>query len=176
VLVAGGAGLLAVVGLAVLLMRGGASAPGPATADPMSGTLIIRSQPAGAQVIVDGDPSGLATPANVTGLRAGRSVEVRVEKSGYAPRSRRLEVKPGAPTVHDFELVEDAGTLVIQDLPAGASVFVDDAAVEVRGPITLPLGPHRVRVETPEELLFSADIVVQRGEQTVNLAPSRRGP
>lgn len=170
----GGVSVLAVVGVAAALLRG--PAPAGATARPLTGTLTIRSFPPGAQVLIDGDPSGRVTPATLAGLRAGKSVEIRVEKAGYAAASRRIEVRPGAPTAHDFELPEAIGRVTIDGLPAGASVFVDDAAVEGRGPLALPIGPHRVRVETPDELLFSAEVTVQPGEQTVRLTPSRRAP
>lgn len=173
-LVVGGAGSLAALAVVVVLGRG--PAPARATAQPLTGALTIRSFPPGAQVMVDGDPSGLVTPATLPRLRAGKSVEIRVEKAGYGSVSRRIDVKAGPPTAHDFELSEATGKLVIEDLPANATVFIDDSAVEGRGPVSLSIGPHRVRVETPEELLFSAEVTVQRGEQTVRLAPSRRGP
>jgi hypothetical protein len=138
-------------------------------------SLTIRSRPAGAQVLIDGNPSGLVTPATLTGLRPGRSVELRLDKSGYGPVSRRIQVQAGN-AAHDFELAETTGTLRIESLPANATTFVDDSPLEGRGPFSLAIGPHRLRVETPDDVLFTGELQIQRGEQTVRLAPSRKGP
>ena len=173
-LAVGALGLVAVAGIAFLALR--TTAPRAATAQPLAtGALTIRSRPAGAHILVDGNPSGLFTPATLPLLPTGRSVEVRLDKSGYGPVSRTIAVQPGSST-HDFELAEANGTIRIESLPANATIFVDDTAVEGRGPLSVAIGPHRLRVETPGDVLFTGELEVQRGEQTVRLAPSRKGP
>jgi serine/threonine protein kinase len=170
----GGLGLVVAVGIAIASFR--VSAPPAATADPLTtGTLTIRSRPAGAQVLIDGNPSGLVTPAVLPGLPAGRGVEIRLDKSGYAPASRRITVAPG-PSAHDFEMTETSGTLRFEDLPANATIFIDDNPAEGPGPLTVALGARRIRVEIPGDVLFSAEMQITRGEQTVRIAPSRKGP
>jgi hypothetical protein len=169
-----GMGLVVAAGIAFASMR--VSAPPRATAEPLTtGTITIRSRPAGAHVLVDGNPSGLVTPATVPGLKAGRAVEVRLDKTGYATASRRITVPPG-PSAHDFDLTEATGTLRFEDLPANATIFIDDTAVEGSGPVTVGLGARRVRVETPGDVVFTGEMQISRGEQTVRIAPSRKGP
>jgi serine/threonine protein kinase len=174
--------LVAIAALAIGLGAGMAfvslrrSAPAPAGAEPLgTGTLTIRSRPAGAHVLVDGNPSGLSTPATLQGLPVGRSVELRLDKAGYTTASRRITVTAGA-SAHDFELAEATGTLRFEGLPPAATIFVDDSQAEGLGPLSLAIGPHRVRVETPGDVLFTGEMQIQRGEQTVRIAPARKGP
>jgi len=167
-------GMVAAAGIAFASLR--ETAPARATAEPLTtGTLTIRSRPVGAHVLIDGNPSGLITPATLPGLKAGRSVEIRLDKAGYATASRRIAVAPG-PSAHDFELAEATGTLRFENLPDNATIFVDDSQAEGRGPLSVPIGPHRVRVETPGDVVFTSEMQIQRGEQTVRLAPARKGP
>jgi hypothetical protein len=162
---------------AVLVARTHARVPMPDAASPapLVGGLDLRSDPPGAHVFVDGDPNGLVTPAMLTGLRAGRSIEIRIDKPGYQPVSKRVEIAAGQPRPLDIRLVEAAGTIVVEELPLRASLYVDDVLVEGTRPISLPLGPHRLRVETSAELYFSRDIDVHPGEQRIRVeAPPRR--
>lgn len=67
--------------------------PGPAAADAGRGDVgsaLIESRPAGARVVVDGDPAGI-TPLVLTELRSGRH-EVRIEQDGYLPWITEVEV------------------------------------------------------------------------------------
>ena len=59
------------------------------------GALEIRSQPPGAHVFVDGTPSGLRTPTVLTGLPAGRRVQVRLDKPGYEPVTEQVTLTDG---------------------------------------------------------------------------------
>ena len=92
VLVLGGIGAVA----AVVLRGGHASSETPvATATRATATLEIRSEPPGAHVFVDGTPSGLRTPTVLTGLSAGKRVEVRLDKPGYEPATEQVTLADG---------------------------------------------------------------------------------
>jgi hypothetical protein len=81
-----------------------AAAPPPARAEPSAapasvladaadgavGSVFVESRPAGARVVIDGEPAGV-TPIVVTDLRSGRR-EVRIEQDGYAPWVTVVEV------------------------------------------------------------------------------------
>ena len=142
---------------------------------PATGGLDVNSDPPGAYLFVDGDPNGLVTPALLTGLRAGRAVEIRLDKPGYQPVTRRVEITAGAPQPLDVHLVEAAGTVIVEALPARASLYVDDVLVEGRRPISLPFGSHHLRVETSAELYFSREIDVRPGEQRIRVEAPKRG-
>jgi len=58
-------------------------------------TLEIRSDPPGAHVFIDGSPSGLRTPAVLTGLSAGSSVRVGLDKPGYEPITEQVKLADG---------------------------------------------------------------------------------
>jgi len=168
--------------VAAIVTRSRVSAPAPeAAAAPALGGVDVRSEPEGAHVFVAGDPIGLTTPALLSGLRAGRTIELRLEKAGYQPVSRPIEIAAGAPRVQTFRLVEAAGTIVVDDLPPGSSVYVDGVLVEGTRPISLPLGPHRLRVEASAELILSRDVDVHPGEQRIRVeapgpTPARAKP
>ena len=91
-LVLGGIGVVALVAL-----RGEQSfsdAP-PRAAARATATLEIHSDPPGAHVFVDGTPSGLRTPAVLTGLSAGSSVRVGLDKPGYEPITEQVKLADG---------------------------------------------------------------------------------
>jgi PEGA domain-containing protein len=162
----------------VAILWGRRPAAPPALAQPAAatGVLSIQSQPAGAQLIVDGEPSGLNTPAVLTGLRIGRRLEIRLDRPGYQPLSRRIEVLAGRPQHYKLDLEEAVGIVRLQGLPPEASIFIDDGARPGGGPLSLPLGRHELRVETASDVLFSDTIEVRPGEQTVQIPAGRRTP
>jgi hypothetical protein len=156
------------------------STPAPALASARAarlGALELRTQPAGASVLIDGNPTGLATPATITGLPPDRTIEVRLEKPGFRPivQSIRLASGPGGAgnraTERTFDLVATSGTVRFQGLPARAEVFLDGDPVDLRLPVTAPLGRHHLRVDTRTSPVFSRVIDVKPGEQTLVIGP-----
>jgi hypothetical protein len=136
----------------------------------------VDSDPSGAHILVDGDPSGFVTPAVLRDLRIGRTVEIALDKSGYAPAIRKVEVLPGEPRREQFRLAISSGTVRLEGVPAAATAYVDDSPADARHPLTLTLGSHRIRVEGGEDVLFSVTIDVRAGEQTVRVHADGRGP
>ena len=91
-LVLGGVGVVAVV--AFRGERSFSDAPERAAVR-ATATLEIRSDPPGAHVFIDGSPSGLRTPAVLTGLSAGSSVRVGLDKPGYEPITEQVKLADG---------------------------------------------------------------------------------
>ena len=91
-LVLGGIAVVAVVALRG--ERSFSDAPSRAAVR-ATATLEIRSDPEGAHVLVDGTPSGLRTPAVLTGLSAGSSVQISLDKPGYEPITEKVKVADG---------------------------------------------------------------------------------
>jgi Protein kinase domain/PEGA domain len=145
--------------------------PEPAVPVAVEGRLLIRSEPAGATVIVDGREYGI-TPAIVRGLERGVH-RVRVVREGYVPDERSVAVtrsQPAPSLLVTLEVRRPAterisqarpppapsptierytGSLVVESLPAGATVFLDNKAVG-RTPLALNgvnAGAHVVRLE-----------------------------
>jgi serine/threonine-protein kinase len=171
-IVGGGAALVALV-VGFLLFRPNASqrnAPNERAA--AVGSLLVQSTPAGAQVLIDGDPSGLMTPARINGLRTGRKVDVQVDKPGFRSTKQTVEVATGEPRVLSFALEESMGIIRLDGIPTHATAFVDDAPVNASQPLSLPLGPHRLRVEISGQLFSAMKLDVQKGKQLVRVRPS----
>ncbi len=106
-LVLGGVGVVAVVTLRG--ERSFSDAPERAAAR-ATATLELRSDPPGAHVFIDGSPSGLRTPAVLTGLSAGSSVQVGLDKPGYEPITEQVKLADGQTRIVSLTLrrsVED---------------------------------------------------------------------
>jgi hypothetical protein len=165
-------GLGGIVAAAILLS--GNPEPTEAANVPV-GVLDVQSTPSGARVLLDGDPSGLVTPAHVTGLRAGRRIEVQIDKPGYKTAHQSAEIGAGATRTVVFQLEEAMGIVKVQGLPPRGVTFVDDQQIDVVGPLSLPIGSHRLRVELAGKLYSSTKVDVIKGEQTVQIRPLEEG-
>ena len=142
-----------------------AAAPAAAAPPVFEGRLLVRSEPAGASVMVDGREYG-STPAVVRGLGRGTH-RVRVVRDGYLPEERSVAVTRSQPAPSLLVTLEPrrpaaerasqaaspadgpyTGTLVVESLPPGASVYLDNKPVG-RTPLTLNgvnAGEHVVRL------------------------------
>lgn len=171
-----GVAVVAVLLLGVLwLMRsdGAAGVSSSEGAAATMGSLLVQSTPAGAQVLIDGDPSGLTTPARITGLRSGRKVNIQVDKPGYGLARQVAEVPAGGERVISLSLVESVGLVRLTGVPSHAEVYVDDVLVDAQNPISTSIGPHRLRVESTGQLYASMTINVQKGEHTIAIRPAQ---
>jgi len=175
-------------------IRSTTASPSLLPAPAFSGRLMVRSAPAGARVIVDGRDRG-ASPASVSGLKQGEhrvrvlhdgytAAERRVVLSTSQP-SLALTVplaktpappvapKPGSgqPAKADAapklgaKASAEAGSLVLESRPTGATAFVDGKPVGTT-PLTMPemkAGDHTVRFELEEHRSWTASIKVVGG-------------
>jgi serine/threonine protein kinase len=148
-------------------------APGATAAPVGTGSLEVRSEPPGAHVFVDGDPSGMRTPAVLTGLRIGRTLEIRLDLGGYLPARQQAEIQGVGTRTLSVLLKEATGMLRLEGLPRRATVYIDDAPIEVHGPVSVPVGTHRLRVETMDDVLLNRTIDVAPGEQTIPVRAGR---
>jgi len=121
----------------------------PAPIGASVGTLMVESNPAGVQVLVDGEARGM-TPVTLT-LKAGAHV-LELRGAGE-PRVIPLTVPAGSQVSQYIELPKTGpspGQLQVRTDPAGARVSVDG---QPRGisPITigeLPPGEHEILLES----------------------------
>jgi hypothetical protein len=141
------------------------------------GQLDVSSTPDGAAVFVDGEPTGLRTPAVLRGLASGRVLRVRVEKAGFKSQEREITIAAGEAVARSFELLPSDGLVQFAGVPSDARIFVDDVLVVSDGkPVALPVGQHALRVETRSALVFSGTVVVLAGEQTIRVDGARTAP
>jgi len=152
------------------------------------GRVLVRSTPAGARVLIDGERQG-ATPAAVRNLTPGVH-RVQVVLEGYVTEERRVTISTAQPaqsvvvelerlrassagrdrtTVTPASAAVDAftGALSIESKPDGAQVFLDG---KLRGTTPLEIirvdaGEHAVRLELDGYRRWSASVRIVTGER-----------
>jgi hypothetical protein len=155
--------------------------PSPPVSAGNNGSLLVRSVPSGARVVVDGEARGV-TPLALRSLSYGTH-NVEVTYLGYEPRQRRVALTAERPAQSiDFELrasrAAAAGSAVSRSVPAdtpaelrvdsrprGARVLVDNRPVGVT-PLVLPAvraGSHAVRLEMEGYRSWSTSVYVEAG-------------
>jgi serine/threonine-protein kinase len=158
--------------------------PEPAAAAPASdvrraaapaGRLLIRSEPAGALVFIDGRVSG-ETPVTVRDVSLG-SHAVRVARSGYVPQTERVTLQAESPArTMSFKLEAGlpqtaavVGAVDVDSRPRGARVFVDGRLVG-QAPLRiaeLRPGEHRVTIELGGYYPVTNTVEVVAGKSSV---------
>jgi hypothetical protein len=144
---------------------------------PQTGQLVVLSQPAGADVIVDGQRRGV-TPLTLLLMPGPHPLQLnRADVS----RSISVTIKAGGETTHYVDLdarpapEPEAGQLVVSSEPPGARVSVDGQARGVT-PVTLAdiaAGEHSVVIQGASGPV-QRNVTVQRG-QSASLVVSMTG-
>jgi hypothetical protein len=157
----------------------------PAGAVP-TGRFVIRSQPDGALVTVDGRLEG-PTPVTVVDLPFGEYA-VQVARPGYTPYQETHTLSADEPDRTLLVRLEAAfeppplttGSIVFDSRPQGANVLLDGRLVGTT-PLRLPeviAGTHDVRMELTGYRPVSAGVTVEPGRQArfaVTLTSGRSG-
>ncbi|ABS28037.1 protein kinase [Anaeromyxobacter sp. Fw109-5] len=137
------------------LVVAGAGFAGLRYADPWlrSGVLVVTSEPSGAEVTLDGAPTGLSTPAVIEDVRLTRTHEVALGGEGLRAVTLTTQPTPGrlVARVH-ARLASAMGALRVESDPPGAEVRFDERAVG-RTPLTIPAvrldERHRIDLALP---------------------------
>jgi hypothetical protein len=136
---------------------------------PTSGTLSVSSDPAGAEILIDGKPSGHVTPAKIAMDKAGNH-SVTVRKDGYLDETSTLNVQLGQ-TLHygpalralgrtdDIKVAgrfkkifhggdsEGMGSVSVKTDPRGAQVAINQRILDKRSPVEFYLNPGNYEVD-----------------------------
>lgn len=112
-----------------------------------AGILEITTDPAGAEVTVNGVPRG-KSPVTVRDVPRGEAV-VKVKKDGFEDETREVRISAGDRLAVPIELKGLPGTLFLSSVPDGARFYVND---DFRGvsPVSLKdltPGTYEVRAE-----------------------------
>lgn len=145
----------------------------PARAAPTAGQIAVSSVPADATVEIEGlSGQSWRTPRTITSLAPG-SYKLTINKPGYAPDVRTVQVGAGNRLAVDVRLTVVKGFLNIAGSPAGASVFIDGKDTGKVTPAGFMLDPavHGVVLRKPGYLEAGSDIQLAAG-QTVGYSPS----
>jgi TonB family protein len=138
---------------------------------PTTGTLLVESEPAGAQVTVDGEPRG-ETPLELGELSFGDH-EVRLALKGHDGQSHDVSLSAENPTAEvRAELSRSRraprnGTVSFASEPPGATVFVDGkrvGATPLDG-VRLRAGPHDLSLTLDGHERWSGSVEVVAGRR-----------
>ena len=114
-----------------------------------SGIVEVTSEPAGAEVTVNGHPRG-RTPVKVDGVPKGRAT-VEIKKKGFEGESRELAIVAGESQTLFVKLAGLPGTMTLTSVPDGARFYVNDRP-EGKGPVSLSgLKPGRYSIRVEKE-------------------------
>ncbi len=91
--------------------------------EPVTGLLLVRSTPPGAEVAADGVTVG-TTPALITTLPSGTH-RLRMTNPGFQPKEVDVQITDRTPQKLDIVLVSDSGAVQIEADPVGAEVIVN---------------------------------------------------
>jgi hypothetical protein len=130
-------------------------------------TVLVRSNPRGADILIDGFSTGLATPSVVRNLSAGRH-RVLVSTPGYVPQE--LEITQvdlpgeGPDQVMDVFLeTYPHGALTVESTPPGAKIFLFQRDTGATTPHTFPylkVGTYEVKLESASDSQTLSDVTV----------------
>jgi len=143
--------------------------------EPADGRLAIRSQPAGASVLLGGRYVG-QTPLEVE-IAAGREQEIQLSKAGYESASRKVTVASGEAKGLELVLTPREGVVLFAVEPADAELLVDGASVgKVPAEIKLPAVEHAIEIRKEGYDAFRTRTLPRPGlPQLVKATLKRRG-
>lgn len=129
-----------------------------------SGVAEINSEPAGAEVILNGIPRG-KTPVKVNEIPNGR-LSLVIRKEGYATVSRDIAINAGDTQNLNFVLEALPGALTLTSIPEGARFYVNDQP-SGKSPVhlkDLKPGLYRIRAEADGFTTLHRAVSIGNGE------------
>ena len=139
------------------------------------GTLIVRTEPAGALVSIDGIPGEFRTPYTFDGILAITHT-MRIRMDEYQTEERLVRVESGRPTVESAQLVPNFGFLLIREPDLELFLKTPDDPQEFRvsytpgQPLKRPIGAYTYRL-TKAFHLPTSDTVSIRPNQVREVRP-----
>lgn len=119
------------------------------------GSIVLRSNPAGAAIWLDGDRRPERTPATITGLPLGITYSVKLTHDGFQPITQNVDLNEASREGSIVaRLLPDApppaSVVRITTSPVGAQIFLDGHDTGQRSPATLadirPGVPHQAEL------------------------------
>ena len=129
-----------------------------------SGTVVVQSDPPGAEITVNGIARGVS-PVRVEKVPKGR-VTVRFRREGFDEEIRELSVNAGDEQTVSVALKALPGTLHLISVPEGARFYVNDEA-RGKGPMAIPglsPGTYAVRAELEGYGTVTKSLTLGNGE------------
>ncbi len=132
---------------------------------PMTASVLIASEPSGADVVFEGLKVG-ATPLVIADLESG-DYTAEVSKGGRAPVNVVWSIRDSRPQRVVAKLSSTLGKLIVNTEPAGALILIDGREIGVSGyEGDLEEGNYTLRLEKEGFGAFEQKISISRGETT----------
>jgi hypothetical protein len=134
-------------------------------------SISIRSSPEGADVFVDGFPTGEVTPCRVDGLSPGQH-RILISKIGYLPAEEIIRIPEGARTGGTIACTLQkyvSGELFIESTVPDAKIYLYGRYTGEKAPHTFPgmsIGTYEVRLVSENASKTVWDVLVTPGEMT----------
>ena len=94
-----------------------------------TGSIQIKSKPSGATILINNKPYG-DTPFNISNLKPG-SYSVRLEKEGFDPAVRKVNLPAGENLDLLFNLDSNTGGVDVVTQPPGITIYLDGKQVGI---------------------------------------------
>jgi formylglycine-generating enzyme required for sulfatase activity len=144
-------------------IRAGQSATLPAVElERIDGTLALRSEPAGAQVLINGQFRG-QTPLSLA-LVGERDYLLNLSKAGYESAARSVRVEGGGTTRLSLVLPPEFGTVFLTTNPPGATLSVNgQPSGSATQRLSLQTVPQALEITLPGYETYRTTLTPQRG-------------
>ena len=133
--------------------------------------ITITSSPSEAQVYVSGSYKG-DTPLDLTGTYAPGSYQLEIRKDGYVSWTGSLVVKSGETTSVTATLIPYSGSIFIDSVPQGASIYFDDIYYGIT-PATIsdkPVGIHDITLKKDGYNNWVSQVQILKGKTVTTTA------
>ena len=128
-----------------------------------AGIIEVTSDPAGADVMVNGQPRG-KTPVTVRDVPKGRAT-VTIKKQGFSEEARELAIVAGESRTLFVKLAGLAGSMTLTSVPEGARFYVNDQP-QGKSPVVLSNlkpGPYTIRAEMDGFATATKTVTLENG-------------
>lgn len=146
-----------------------------------TGSIGVESDPPGAEIFVDGEPTGLLTAATVPALAVGTHT-VQLRRDGFEPWSQAVVVRPDRHFPFTALLSparRNLGKLNVQSHPPRALIGVDGVSTRKVTPDCLPgvpAGNHTLELSLAGYQPWTGTVMVDEGRTRDLLVTMRRLP
>ncbi|MBM80101.1 MAG: hypothetical protein CMJ78_05845 [Planctomycetaceae bacterium] len=132
------------------------------------GNLIVSSNPAGANIYLNGIYQSKRTPTTLRGLDIG-SHKITLELDDYESFTRTVRIKEKITVEITIDLVPRQGEIVVSSKPVGASIYLDGIYQARRTPTTLrcSAGLHTVTLKRSGYQNFTQSVDVEKDRALV---------
>ncbi len=144
--------------------------------EPLDGTLVVVSEPAGATVTIDSEYRGRA-PLEIA-VVPGTNHTVRLSLAGHETFSTDVAVKSGSRSEVRASLARLTGEVVFSSQPPGAQLLIDGEPQGTTGrTLELEARPHEIEIRLDGYLPFRTKLTPEPGlAQAVRAVLKQEGP